>query len=457
MNILLISSNIACTPYAIYPLGLSMVAAALSKAGHEVHQFDFLQHNRSLEDLSNEINNISPDVIGLSIRNIDNVNLLHEQQYISVVKNIVKKIKEETDSPVILGGSGFSLMPEVILREVGADYGIVGEGEKAIVALVADIEAGISSKKDCIRGSSLLAGPEIPPANYDPSLVKFYLQRGNIVSIQTKRGCLHNCLYCTYPLLEGRNLRCREPKAVVDDIQLLIEEYGAGYIFFIDSVFNDDQKNYLKVIREIKNRGISFPWTAFFRPTGLDDEIIALMKETELKAGEIGSEAATDTTLRGLNKSFLFKDVVACNDMFAEHGIATAHYFMFGGPGETRDTVLSGIENIINLKKTVSFIFMGIRILPNTPLAKLSEREGIITEGQELLESVYYIAPTVDREWMEKCLTDAFSGIRHCVFPPDALDSSLEFLHKLGYSGSLWDMLIPGSKTQQKRSRHGNQ
>ena len=139
MKILLISSNIACTPYAVYPLGLSMVAAALGKAGHKVHQFDFLQHNRSLESLGNEINNIHPDVIGLSIRNIDNVNLLHEQHYISAVKNIVKKIKEETDSPVILGGSGFSLMPEVILREVGADYGIVGEGEKAIVELLADI------------------------------------------------------------------------------------------------------------------------------------------------------------------------------------------------------------------------------------------------------------------------------------------------------------------------------
>ncbi len=41
--------------------------------------------------------------------------------------------------------------------------------------------------------------------------------------------------------------------------------------------------------------------------------------------------------------------------------------------------------------------------------------------------------------------------MRNCVFPPDALDSSLAFLHKLGYSGSLWEMLIPGNA---KRNRN---
>ncbi len=49
----------------------------------------------------------------------------------------------------------------------------------------------------------------------------------------------------------------------------------------------------------------------------------------------------------------------------------------------------------------------------------------------------------IDKQWLENTLNNAFKGIKHCVFPPDALDSSLQFLHKFGYSGSLWDMLIP--------------
>jgi len=91
MKILLISSNTASTPYPTYPLGLSMVAAALKNAGYDVYQFDFLVNNCSLEKLGYKIKQIDPDIIGISIRNIDNVNLLNEQRYIDAARNIVKK------------------------------------------------------------------------------------------------------------------------------------------------------------------------------------------------------------------------------------------------------------------------------------------------------------------------------------------------------------------------------
>ena len=127
---------------------------------------------------------------------------------------------------------------------------------------------------------------------------------------------------------------------------------------------------------------------------------------------------------------------------------------MFGCPGETKETVLEGINNIKSLEKTASFIFMGIRILPGTPLAQLAIKEGLIKSGQDLLEPVYYIAPGIDRKWLEETLTEAFKGIRNCVFPPDALDSSLAFLHKLGYSGSLWEMLIPGNAKRNRKKQN---
>ncbi len=453
MKILLIASNIANTPYPIYPLGLSMVAAALSNAGNKVCQFDFLQNNQSISALRDTIKETSPDIIGVSIRNIDNVNLLNEQRYIDVVKNIVKEIRCETDAPVVLGGSGFSIMPEVILREVGADYGIVGEGERSMVEFVSNAEKGIYPEKCCIRAASKLSGKGIPSAYYDPDIIGFYLKTGNIGSVQTKRGCTHNCVYCSYPLLEGSSIRCRDPRAVVDDIQILTDTHKAKYIFFTDSVFNDDQKHYLNVVREMAKRGISTPWTAFFKPEKLDDEIMALMKQTGLKAAELGSDAPADTTLRKLGKSFLFRDIIECNDAFVRSGIATAHYYMFGCPGETRKTVLEGIENIKNLKKTVSFIFMGIRILPGTGLERIARIEGILSGSQDLLEPVYYISPNIDKQWLEETLTKAFSGVRHCIFPPDVMDTSLQFLHKLGYSGSMWDMLISSGKSRRKQRK----
>lgn len=129
---------------------------------------------------------------------------------------------------------------------------------------------------------------------------------------------------------------------------------------------------------------------------------------------------------------------------------------MFGCPGETKETVMDGINNIKGLPKTASFIFMGIRILPATPMEQLAINEGLIKPGQDLLEPVYYIAPGIDRKWLEETLTEAFKGIRNCVFPPDALDSSLAFLHKLGYSGSLWEMLIPGNAKRNRKKQNAD-
>jgi radical SAM superfamily enzyme YgiQ (UPF0313 family) len=249
-------------------------------------------------------------------------------------------------------------------------------------------------------------------------------------------------VYCTYPLLEGRVIREREPAAVVDDMETLVTRHGAKYIFFTDSVFNDNRGRYRALVQEMKNRNLQVPWTAFFKPSDeLDHGIIQLMRETGLQAAELGSDAPTDTTLRGIGKDFLFRDVDRCNSMFIEHGVATAHYFMFGCPGETPETVAEGIANIKSLQKTAIFVFMGIRILPDTGLAAIALRDGLVREGQSLLEPVYYISPRVDRQWMENTLKDAFAKTRHIVFPPDAMDAKLLFLFKLGFTGSLWNLL----------------
>jgi lipid biosynthesis B12-binding/radical SAM protein len=458
MRVLLVSANVASTPYAVYPLGMSMIAGSLRNAGHEVQLFDFLHADMSLVALAAAVKESAPGVIGISIRNIDNVNLVNEKRYIEVVGNIVERIRQETDVPVVLGGSGFSIMPQAILREVGADYGIVGEGESLMADFVANAARGEYPDERCIRASSPLSGGEIASPDYDSRLMEFYLEKGNIASVQSKRGCSHGCIYCSYPLLEGSDVRYRDPKAVVDEIQILVERHNAGHVFFTDSVFNDEQGQYLDVAREMRRRGVSIPWTAFFKPRGLDDEGVELMAQTGLASAEIGADAATDTTLRKLGKPFRFRDIVECNDLFGRHGIATAHFYMFGCPGETRETVVEGIENVKNMQRTVSFIYMGLRILPGTALARMARREGLLSSDHQLLESVYYIAPGIDKEWLEATLTAGFSGLRHCVFPPDMLDSSLQFLYKLGHAGFLWDMLIPdGRKARGRRRRHGRE
>ncbi len=454
MKILLISSNIAETPYAVYPLGMSMVAAALRQDGHEVTLFDFLQKGQSFEAVREGVRSVKPDLIGISIRNVDNVNLLNEQRYIETVKEIVRVLREETSVKIVLGGSGFSVMPAPVLEAVGADYGVAGEGEKCFRDFVAEAAQGRYPQERILYAKPRLVGDEIPPADYDAEMLNFYLQSGHMASVQTKRGCEHGCVYCTYPNLEGRVIREREPGAVVSDMERLVKEFGAKYIFFTDSVFNDNRGRYRAVVEEMERRKVNVPWTAFFKPCAeLDADIIARMRDTGLKAAEIGSDAPSDATLRGIGKDFTFREVDQCNSLFLEQGVATAHYFMFGCPGETPETVLEGIANLKGLQRTSIFVFMGIRILPDTGLAKIALRDGLIQSGQSLLEPAYYISPRVDRVWLEATLKEAFAKTRHIVFPPDAIEAKLHFLFKLGYTGSLWDLLVKPKVEKKQANR----
>ena len=239
MKILLISSNTATSPYPLYPLGLSMIASALKGAGHEIRQFDYLERDSSLDALENTVREFQPALVGISMRNIDNVNYLSEIRYIDDVRAIVAKLRELTEAKVLLGGAGFSLIPEEILKEVGADYGIAGEGEALVVDFVANAERGVYPEHVVIGPEQRLQGEQIPSALYDSGLMEFYLKKGNIASVQSKRGCAYSCVYCTYPLLEGHAIRPRSAERVVDDIIRLRDEHDVKYIFFIDSVFND--------------------------------------------------------------------------------------------------------------------------------------------------------------------------------------------------------------------------
>jgi len=451
MKILLISANVATSPYPIYPIGMSMVAAALKNAGHEVELFDFLQNGCSFERVEEAVQAMKPGLVGVSIRNVDNVNLLHEQRYIDHVRQMVESIKKKASVPVILGGSGFSVMPDEVLAAVGADYGIVGEGEALLCTFIQGLEKGDYPEERVLRSPQQLQNETIPSAHYDPRMLSFYMDASRVISIQTKRGCNKHCIYCSYPTLEGRELRMRNVAEVVDDIELLIQQ-GASYIFFVDSVFNDSDGNYRQLIEEMVRRKINIPWTAFFTPGGeLDDDIVAKMKATGLHSAEMGADASTDATLRGLCKDFLWQDVIECNELFNRHDVTTAHYYMFGGPGETLETVQEGIRNICALPHTANFMFMGIRILPGTPLMELARREGLIGEDQNILEPVYYVAKEIDQAWLEKKLTEGFAGRANCVFPPDAMDDKLIILHKMGFSGNGYDMLIKQSESPRRR------
>ena len=440
-RILLLSSNVTTEPYPVYPLGLAVISAAIAADGHELDQFDFLASGESEELLRERIAAFAPDYVCLSIRNLDNCDSLSATGYPAIARRLVEVIREGTRAPVIIGGPAFSIMPEELLAYTGADYGVIGEGERLVCDLIRDLSQGIEPPR-LLRGERLLSGNEMAAPLYSSELIGFYLEKSGMINLQTKRGCPHGCIYCSYPTLEGESYRCRDARSVVDDLERIKAEHGVDSFFFTDSVFNDSEGHYLSVVEEIIRRELSIRWCCYMRPEGVGRPEIALMKRAGLYAAELGTDAACDTTLRSLGKGFKFQDALEANRAFVAERLPCAHFVMFGGPGETIDTVAEGLSNLDQLEHTVVFAFSGIRILPGTPLLTCAIRDGLLPEGALLQEPAYYLSPGVDVQVMNEMISESFKNRRDRVFPPAEGQKRLAIMHRFGYRGLLWDTLI---------------
>ena len=144
-NIVLISANITCEPFSVYPLGMSTVASDIRKRGHNVIEWDFLVEGKAMDNLLSLVKDEVPDVVGISLRNIDNCNSITSTSYTEFYREIVSNLRKVTSKPIVLGGAGYSLFPEILLEKVGADYGIAGEGEEVFASLIDDLVFGVPS------------------------------------------------------------------------------------------------------------------------------------------------------------------------------------------------------------------------------------------------------------------------------------------------------------------------
>ncbi len=441
-KILLISTNTTTEPYPVYPLGMSVIATALTQAGHTVKQFDFLAADASMELLEQQLTDFSPDMTGISLRNIDNVDSLtsDENWYLGHVRDITHFLKAKGQT-VLVGGPGFSLMADEILTYLGADHGVVGEGERKMVKLVSMIESGDNAPR-LMKPEAGLSSHEMLTPMWDESIIDFYISQTGIVNVQTKRGCEKRCTYCSYPSIEGGTVRTRDAADVADEVEQLHKKFGADTVFFTDSVFNDNDGHYLEVAEHLARKALPVKWSAFFQPTPISRENLRLLKHSGLTAMEVGTDASTDATLSAMKKSFLFDEVIAFNEACVSERIPCAHFVIFGGPAETPATIDEGIANLNALRHCVVFPFSGIRLYAGTPLYAQAKREGIVSPDTSLLKPHYYFSPDIDPDAMNEALISGFLGRRDRIFPPSGSQDRMDVLRRFGYRGLLWDTLI---------------
>ncbi len=447
MKVLLVSANTVTAPYPVYPLGLDYVAAVLADA----HCVEIADMNLIDNDaLARRITGFQPDAVGISLRNVDNTDTTDPQGFMDGYKALMAVIRRQTDAPVILGGAGFSIFPEKMLTELAADFGIVGEGER-----MADLLNAIEQRTpvDAIPGVLTPGRPLCPPAPItdipgrpSPSgqpHTDFYLKRGGMLNVQTKRGCPFRCIYCTYPHIEGHRFRLLDPDAVAQAARDA-QAAGARYFFITDSAFNADIDHSLAVAQAFRRHDVSIPWGAFLAPLKMPDAYFGTLRSAGMTHAEFGTESLSNSVLSAYQKPFGRDEVLQAHERANRAGLRVAHYLLLGGPGETAETLEKTLSHADKLKKSVIFFFCGMRIYPHTALFDLAVREGKVAPGQDLLEPLFYQSSAIGRNAILDRVGKAASDRTNWIIGAGGDETSqlLERMYERGFSGPLWEYLI---------------
>jgi radical SAM superfamily enzyme YgiQ (UPF0313 family) len=448
MRVLLVSPNTVINPYPVYPLGLDYIRQALIDR-HEVEILD-LNVLGGLDELKAAVKRFRPDLIGLSLRNIDTTDITDPRAFVDLYREVAAAVRSVSSSPLVLGGSGFTIFPRELMAALGADYGIVGEGER-----LAQLIEGLEFGGDLSRIPGLVIGKGVAPIpgplsgaghrGFDTAAghVAFYLKRGGMLNLQSKRGCCFNCIYCTYPHIEGRKLRLIPPDEVARTA-LALQAAGAKFFFITDSAFNADYRHSLAVARAFKREGVNIPWGSFFAPTQPPADYFKTLAEAGLTHIEFGTESLSDTVLAAYQKPFRTRQVMASHEAAVAVGCYVAHYLILGGPGEDAGTVDETLNNIDKLNRTVLFFFLGMRIYPHTDLYERALAEGQITRGEDLLSPTYYQPKAIQLDQICERVRERAAGRRNWVIGAGGEEGAriIETLYGRGFTGPLWEHLV---------------
>ncbi len=445
MKVLLLSPNTLTVPYPVYPLGLDYVAGAMGPQ-HQVQRYDL--NCGSLDGLAHLLKEFEPELIGIACRNIDNTEAGSPRFFLDQHRQLVQWLRRHSQAVLVCGGSGFTIMPEAVYAALEVDYGIAGEGER--FALLADaLERGEDPGHiPGLIGPGGLSRPVLPwQGERRRSLAlseqrDFYLERGGMLNLQTKRGCSFRCIYCPYPHIEGRSHRLIAAGEVAATA-LALEEAGAKYLFITDSAFNSDVRHSLAVARAFKASGLNIPWGAFFAPLRPSEHYFEVMAEAGCRHVEFGTESLSRAMLRTYRKPFSPEDVYAAHESAKAAGLHVAHYFLLGGPGESAETVQESLERIELLKAAAFFFFIGIRIYPGTELHNIAVQRGKIDAHTDLLYPVFYSTSAIDRGQIEAMVLKQAQGRINWLVGSggDAAAALVGRMHARGRVGPLWEHL----------------
>jgi radical SAM superfamily enzyme YgiQ (UPF0313 family) len=475
---LLVYSNRARILEPAPPIGLSYVATATRAAGHDVRFVDLMLSSDPARELRRALAEFDPDVVGISVRNIDNVVAQRVARHLDELEIVLATVRAHSGARIVLGGPAASILGPVALARLDADFAIVGEGEVAFPELLSALATGGDFRRVpglCYRdGERIEANPPVRQERFGSSLMgdwvdwPAYERGGGTWAIHTKRGCPLQCVFCNYPVMEGHSLRRRSAADVVDEIEHVQATVGPRTFEFTDSTFNVPESHARSICEEVIRRKLRVKLSAVgINPLTVSEDLFGLMKRAGFISLVISPDSANDAMLRNLRKGFTADHVRSTARWARASGIRCTWFFLFGGPGETNATAeetVSFVEEHLNWKRFLSVMMTGIRIFPGTELARHAVATGYIGADRDLCESYFYFSKELDEAWLLGRIDRAILRCPTVVHGAEQNGSTAErwcnqALHRLGVAPPYYrflPMVLRLPSLSAWRSRHTN-
>lgn len=467
MRVLLINSNRCHQPWPVIPFGLGCVAAAVERAAHDVSVLDLCFSRDPGKEIRYAIESFSPDIIGISVRNIDNATGYNTIFLLDDVRrDVIIPCRQAFAGPIVIGGAAVGINGAEILDFFDLELAIRGDGESAMVELLARMEnnrslEGIPGLVRRFGGllvednaAAAVDNLDDQPTTgiYDHIDLDLYRRFDSPIQVQSKRGCPLSCTYCTYNRIEGRRWRLRDPQRVADDIEILVRKTGIRHIEFTDSTFNIPLDHCKAVLRAVANKGLDLRiQTMGLNPGAVDEELVELMWRAGLREIDLGAESCCDRTLAGLGKCFGREDVLRAAALLKSRGIAIMWCLLVGGPGETEETLRETFDTVNKAADPWDLVDIGIglRVYNGSPVAEGMRQEDPSCTADNFLKPIAYRGEGLSLrrlKWLVKLealrRTNYFMYDEDENIPPFVQMLGVEILKLVAPGNPIWRLFI---------------
>jgi radical SAM superfamily enzyme YgiQ (UPF0313 family) len=386
IKILLINPNRMREPPTI-PIGLEYLKTSLVNHGYETQIIDLSFEEKPLETLELLFDSQDFDISGITIRNIDTCSFFTLKFFIPDIKKISDCIKRYK-MKVILGGSGFSAMPEEILEYTGADFGVIGPGEEAILNLLEDW------KRDKIK-SSIYNGWKYEPREFlhyrgtDFDYSK-YLGNDGVVGFETQKGCYNKCPYC---IEAQKPVFHKKIENVIAEIKYITEQ-GYHHFHLCDSEFNLNLDYSIRFCEALIDENIDIKWALYMKPYPYNERLFKLLFESNAYLITLSVDSYEE--LQNLN-NYSYQDLEKIIEYCKKYQIKLAIDLSCGYPGESKESIRNIIDFFKNNRPDTVGITFFYRIYNHTPLSEIVKKDEFkdkltrkLKPNDTFLEPVFY-------------------------------------------------------------------